>query len=148
MLDIIILIACALCGFACGKYLEKRIKRTGAFYSDLQRYVALLKVNVEGRQVALSDFDEDFCQSCSEPFAQYVLEGKIKCALTSAQKGNVTAFFDNLGCISSQELIRHIDYYKVVFESDAKRVSDDVAKAFIYTKLGILLGVMVGIVLM
>ena len=148
MLDIIILIACALCGFACGKYLEKRVKRKGEFYFDLQRYVTLLKVNVEGKQVELSAFNEEFCQNCSETFCQYIQENKVKCALSPLQKSNVAGFFDNIGCVSSQALIRHIDYHKAVFEADAKNISSEVSKASIYTKLGILLGVMVGIVLM
>ena len=148
MLDIIILISCALCGFACGKYLEKRVRRKGEFYSDLQRYITLLKVNVEGKQVELSDFNEEFCQNCSVAFSQYVQEGKIKCAFSSVQKSNVESFFDNIGCVSSEELIRHIDYYKAVFETDAKKISEEVSKASIYAKLGILLGVMIGIVLM
>ena len=147
MIDIIILIACALCGFACGKYLEKRIKRKGDFYSDLQRYITLLKVNVEGKQVELNEFNDEFCKNSSASFSQYVQEGKIRCAFTSSQKSNVIGFFYNIGCVSSEELIRHIDYYKAVFESDAKKISDEVAKASIYAKLGILLGVMVGIVL-
>ena len=147
MLDIIILIACALCGFACGKYLEKRTRRKGEFYSDLQRYVTLLKVNVEGRQVELSSFNEQFCQSSSDMFSQYINNGKLKCSLSSLQKSNVDSFFRNIGCVSSQELIRHIDFYKGVFDLDAKKISEDVSKALIYTKLGILLGVMVGIVL-
>ena len=148
MLDIIILISCAMCGFICGKYLEKRTRRKGEFYSDLQRYITLLKVNVEGKQVELDVFNEEFCKNCSDSFCLYVQEGKMRCAFSKSQKSNVATFFDNIGCVSSQELIRHIDYYKAVFEADAKKISEEVAKASIYTKLGILLGVMVGIVLM
>ena len=148
MLDIIILIACALCGYVCGKYLEKRIKRKGDFYVDLQRYITLLRVNIEGRQMELSAFNEEFCKNCSDPFSKYIREGKINCVVSSSQKNNILMFFDNIGCVSSQELIRHIDYCKTVFEVDAKTVSEEVSKASIYTKLGILLGVMVGIVLM
>ena len=148
MLNIIILIACAMCGFACGKYLEKRAKRKGEFYTDLQRYISMLKVNVEGKQVELDTFNEDFCQNSSEVFRRFLCERKYKCTLSSLQKSNITGFFDNIGCVSSQELLKHIDYYKVVFESDAKSISDEVVKASIYSKLGILLGVMVGIVLM
>ena len=147
MIDIIIIIACTACGYLCGKFLERRIKRKGEFYRDLNRYVALLKVNVEGRQVELADFDDEFCQECSELFSHYLIERKLKCALSSLQKSNITAFFSNIGCVSSQDLIRHIDYYKVVFESDGKAISDEVSKSSIYSKLGILLGVMVGIVL-
>lgn len=148
MLDIIILIACSLCGFASGKYLEKRIKRKGEFYSDLQRYVTLLKVNIEGKQVELDCFNEEFCISSSDVFSEFLLEGKIKCALTSSQKSNVVAFFDNIGCVTSQELTRHIDFYKAVFDTDAKKIYEESTKASIYAKLGILLGVMIGIVLM
>ena len=148
MIDIIILIGCALCGYICGKYLEKRTKRKGEFYNDLLRYVTLLKVNVEGRQVELSDFNGEFCNNCSESFRQYVQEGKTRSAFSDLQKNNVDTFFNNIGCVSSQELIRHIDYYRVLFEADGKKISDEVSKASIYTKLGILLGVMVGIVLM
>ena len=148
MLDIIILITCALCGYACGKYLEKRIKRKGEFYSDLIRYVTLLKVNVEGKQVELYAFNEEFCQNCSEVFCHYIREGKLQRTFSAVQKSSVVAFFDNIGCVSSEELIRHIDYYKTVFEIDGKKISAEVDKSSIYAKLGILLGVMVGIVLM
>ncbi|MCH5156947.1 MAG: hypothetical protein J1G02_03605 [Clostridiales bacterium] len=148
MLDIIILLACATCGFVCGRYLEKRIKRKGDFYSDLQRYVSLLKVNVEGKQVELAVFNEEFVKNSSDSFCKYINEGKLKCALSSLQRDNIDAFFNNIGCVNSQELIRHIDYYATVFASDAKKVSEEVNKAAIYTKLGVLLGVMVGIVLM
>lgn len=149
MLDIIILIACALCGFACGKFLEKRIKRKGEFYSDLNRYVTLLKVNVEGRQVELSTYDAEFCSNCSTTFREYLQNRKLKCSLSSIQKGDVETFFNNLDCVSSQELSKHIDYYGSAFGAESKQVMDkEVAKSSIYVKLGILLGVMVGIVLM
>ena len=148
MIDIIILIACVLCGFICGKCMENRIKRKGEFYADLQRYITLLRVNVEGKQKELSAFNDEFSKNCSQSFSQYIQSDKLIRALSSSQKSNVMAFYDNIGGVSSQELIRHIDYYKAVFESDAKKISEEVAKASIYTKLGILLGVMVGIVLM
>ena len=79
---------------------------------------------------------------------QDIKDGKVIRVLSTMQKSTIVAFFDNIGCVSSQELIRHIDYYKAVFETDAKKISEEVAKASIYAKLGILLGVMVGIVLM
>ena len=149
MLDIIILIACTLCGFALGKYLERRIKRKGEFYSDLNRYTALLKVNIEGRQVELSTFNSEFASNCSLTFREYLQNRKLKCSLSSVQKNDVKNFFDNLDCASSQELTKHIDYYSTLFAAEGKQVSEkEVAKSSIYVKLGILLGVMVGIVLM
>ena len=149
MSNIIILIACTLCGFACGKYIEKRIKRKGEFYNDLTRYVMLLKINVEGRKLEISRFNEEFSSQCSAIFADYLLDGKIKCSLNAMQKGNVTKFFDNLSCASSEELDKHIEYYSAVLGSDAKQVNEgEVAKASVYVKLGVLFGMMVGIVLM
>ena len=148
MIDIIILIACTLCGFACGKYLEKRIKRKGEFFSDLTRYVMLLKINVEGRKVELPRFNEEFCTQCSEVFAEFLHEGKIRCSLNALQKNNVSKFFENLSCASSEELAKHIDYYSALLAADAKQVAEgEVAKASVYVKLGILFGMMVGIVL-
>ena len=148
MIDIVILIACALCGYALGKYLEKRVKRKGNFYGDLTRYIALLKVNIERRQLELGKFNEEFGTNCSAVFRDYLQSSKFKVSLTTAQKENVAAFFNNLGCVSSQELIKHIEYYDHIFATDNRQIEVEVSKASIYVKLGILLGVMVGIVLM
>ena len=148
MIDIIILIACTVCGFACGKYLEKRIKRKGEFFSDLTRYVMLLKINVEGRKLELPRFNEEFSAQCSQVFADFLCDGKIRCSLSAIQKSNVTKFFENLSCASSEELDKHIEFYSAVLGADAKQVTDgEVAKASVYVKLGILFGMMVGIVL-
>ena len=149
MLDIIILIACTLCGFACGKYIEKRIKRKGEFFTDLSRYVMLLKINVEGRKLEINSFNEEFSSQCSQIFADYMRDGKFKCSLSPMQKSNVNKFFENLSCSSSEELSKHIDYYSALINADAKQVTEgEVAKATVYVKLGILFGMMVGIVLM
>ena len=149
MTNIIIFIACTLCGFACGKYLEKRIKRKGEFYSDLTRYVMLLKINIDGRKLELSRFNEEFAEQCSPVFAEFIRDGKVKFGLNSQQKGNVTRFFDNLSCASSEELDKHIEYCSTLISADAKQVAEgEVAKASVYVKLGVLFGMMVGIVLM
>lgn len=149
MIDIIILIACTLCGFACGKYLEKRVKRKGEFYTDLTRYVMLLKINVEGRKLEIARFNDEFCEQCSQIFADFLREQKIRCGLNAVQKSNVTKFFANLSCASSEELYKHIEYYSALLNADAKQIADgEVSKASIYVKLGALFGMMVGIVLM
>ena len=148
MIDIVILIACATCGYACGKFLEKRVKRKGEFYSDLNRYLSLFKLNIEGRQIELSKFNEEFCANSSSVFREYIQNSKIKCSVTSVQKENINAFFNNLNCVSSRELAKHIEYYSNVFATDNKQIESEVSKSSIYVKLGILLGVMVGIVLM
>ena len=148
MIDIIILIACTLCGFACGKYLEKRVKRKGEFYSDLVRYLTLLKINVEGRKLEIARFNEEYTSQCSQVFADYLRDGRVRFSLNSLQKSNIGKFFDNLSCASSTELNKHIEYCVGVLGTDAKQVESEVAKASVYVKLGLLLGLMVGIVLM
>lgn len=148
MIDIIILIACILCGFACGKCFEKRAKCKGEFYNDLIRYLSLLKINVEGRKLELTRFNEEFSSQCSQVFGDFLREGKFKFSLSALQKGNVAKFFDNLSCASSSELNKHIDYYNGVLTADAKQAESEVAKASVYVKIGLLLGLMAGIVLM
>ena len=149
MIDIIILIACTLCGFACGKYIEKRIKRKGEFYNDLNRYVMLLKINVEGRKLEIAHFDEEFAGQCSNVFAAFLKDGKIRCSLKAVQKESISKFFDNLSCASSEELAKHIEYHSAVLGEQAKQVlNGEVAKASVYVKLGVLFGIMLGIVLM
>ena len=148
MIDIIILIACTLCGFACGKYLEKRVKRKGEFYSDLTRYVMLLKINVDGRKLEIAQFNSEFTSQCSQAFADFLCDTKVRCGLNAMQKSNVAKFFDNLSCGSSEEMAKHIDYHSAILSSDAKQATDEVAKSSVYVKLGVLFGLMVGIVLM
>ena len=79
-------------------------------------------------------------------FACYILHGELKVRLSKTQKENLTGFFDNLDCVSSQSFIEHINYYSKIFECDAKNVlQGEVMKASIYGKLGMLLGAMLGI---
>lgn len=147
MLDIVILIACSLCGFAIGKYLERRARMLTSFYSDLTKYAELLALNVESKQTALPLFNERFAESCGESFGEYLLQNKLRVKLVPSQKKSLEEFFFNLGALGSRELANHIAYYKAIFSAQAKECSDKSAKAAIYPKLGILLGVSVGILL-
>ena len=148
MTNIILLLACSLCGFAIGKYLEKRIKRKGEFYNDLTRYVALMKINIKGRKVELAKFNAEFAVGSSKVFADYVIDGELKCALKQSQKNNVTQFFENMSCATSDALEKHIEYYAEIFATDAKDITKEVASVSIYSKLGLLLGMIVGILLL
>lgn len=148
MTNIILLLACSLCGFAIGKYLEKRIKRKGDFYSDLTRYVALMKINIKGRKVELSRFNEEFCRSSSKLFADFLTDGELKCTLKQSQKNSVIQFFENLSCATSDALEKHIEYYAEIFATDSKDITKEVASVTIYSKLGLLLGMIVGIILL
>lgn len=148
MLDIIIIICCVVGGFAIGKYIENRINEKGKFFQDAARYTATLKENVSGRQLELAKFNAEFCKNSSKSFGEYLASGKIKHRLSKSQKDSLTAFFDNLNCASSQELIQHLDYYGRLIGDEAKNIQDkEVAKSSIYSKLGMLLGAMLGILL-
>ena len=148
MLDIIIIVCCILGGFALGKYIENRISAKGKFFQDVTRYAAMLKENVNGRQWELSKFNHEFCKTCSKPFAEYITVGQVKLRLSKLQKDNLSAFFDNLDCASLQALVQHLDYHGKLLAEMSKNVMDnEVAKASIYSKLGMLLGAMLGILL-
>ncbi len=147
MTDIVIVIACSLCGFALGKYLEKRIRDKSSFYADLNRYISQFKVNIDGRQVELQTFNAVFCQSCGTTFGEYLMGNKLKCRLSNTERKTVKDFFDNISAVSSDELKRHLEYYSDIFAAESKRISEEAVKSSIYAKLGILLGVMAGIIL-
>ena len=148
MTNIILLLACSLCGFAIGKYIEKRTKRKGEFYSDLSRYVALMKINIKGRKVELPRFNAEFCVGCSRVFADFITDNELKCTLKQSQKNNIIQFFENLSCATSEALEKHIEYYAEIFSADSKEITKEVASASIYSKLGLLLGMIVGILLL
>lgn len=148
MIDIIIIVCCVLGGFALGKCFERGITDKGKFYQDATRYAASLKENVIGRQLEIAKFNEDFCETCSKSFAEYIADGKLRVRLTKLQKDNLSAFFNNLDCSSSQALIQHLDYHGKLLADETKNILDkEVAKASIYSKLGMLLGAMLGILL-
>lgn len=147
MIDIIIILACSMCGFALGKCALIRVKCKSEFYDDLERYLTLLKINIEGRQVELSVFDRDFATNCSNIFAEYLATRKLKCSVSSIQRNNLNNFFSNLDCSCSQQLTKHLECYNMIFTSDISVARDEAKKGSIYPKLGILLGVMVGIIL-
>lgn len=148
MTDIIIVICCILGGFAVGKFIENQFRSKGRFYQDLTRYLSLLKDNIRGRQLELDKFNAAFASTCSRPFCDYLTSGKFHLKLNKSQRDHVEAFFNNLNCTSSQALIEHIEYYGKILSDEAKFVWDnEVVKSSIYTKLGMLLGAMLGILL-
>ena len=148
MTDIILLICCILAGYALGKFFERKASEKGRFYRDLTSYITLLKDNVNGRQLELKNFNDEFTQNCGGAFANYLLNNRIKVRMTKSQKNNLTQFYDNLDCVSSKALVEHLDYYGRILSDDAQDVmKNEVAKASVYAKLGMLLGAMLGILL-
>lgn len=148
MIDIIIVIGCILGGFVIGKFFERRISEKGAFYKDLTRYLSLLKDNVNGKQLELSGFNEEFSKNCGRSFADFIATKQLKLKIAKPQKDNISSFFDHLDCVSSQALVEHINYYGKILADDAEDVfRNEVAKSSIYGKLGMLLGAMLGILL-
>ena len=147
MTDIVAIIACALCGFALGKYFERRVRSKFMFCSDLCKYLALFKVNLDVRQLEIDKFNKDFCANCSEVFCEYIEKGKTRCSLNTREQNYVKTFFEGLNAVSTHELKKHVDYYEAIFADMNKEANDQARRASVYVKLGILLGVMVGIVL-
>lgn len=147
MIDIVVLIGCSMCGFAVGMYIVRRNRAQSAFYSDLTKYVELFGLNIESKQIPLNVFNENFATTCGSTFADYLMHNKLQIRLSSVQKKDVESFFNDLGALGSMELSNHVLYYNTIFSSQAKETSDKSSKAAVYPRLGVLLGVMVGILL-
>lgn len=148
MIDIIVVTICSVGGFLLGKYMEKRAVSKGDFYKDLVKYVDLFKLNVNGRQVEIDKFNTDFSASCSPAFYKRLVSGELSVNLKPMQKRDIDNFFAGLNCSSSQELLKHLDYYGVIFSDEYSSIFNaDVKRATLWSKLGILLGVMAGILL-
>lgn len=148
MKDIILIIACALCGFFLGKFLERQSVRKNDFYRDLTKYLYMLKLNVNSRQIELEKFNVEFCNAASLTFAEFLQKARYPRFLKSNEKNDVKTFIDGLSCTSSAELLKHIEYYVSIFESKSKQLLENESKrSCLFVKLGILLGVMIGILL-
>ncbi len=147
MIDIVVLVACTLCGYVIGKYFEKQIRIKSAFFFDVNKYLSLFEVNIDGRQLEIDEFNKEFAENCSAAFLEYLGSGKTKCRLSTIEKKELKLLFDSFEAVSSQELKKQISFQRYFFTEQNNRYSEQASKASIYPKLGILLGVMVGIVL-
>lgn len=146
MIHIIIIIACAICGFLLGKAVQRSILQKCSFYKDLARYADLFKINVAGKQIELAQFNANFSDGCTQPFARYLLDGKFPVGISASEKRDVNSFFEGIAKYGSAELVKHIDYYCGVFDKYFKSATEtEFRRAAIYPKLGILGGVMLGI---
>lgn len=144
MIRIIAFICCVLGGFTFGLYLKKRTVQKNNLYSDLVRYCVALQLNVTGKQLELGTFNADFSQSCSAPFCE-AMQQKNYSYCSALQKKSLTDFFDNLDCVGGSALLEHLKFFQKQFETDLAESSYAAKKSSLYVKLGLLLGVMVGI---
>lgn len=144
MTRIILLICCILCGFLIGRYLQKQVQAKNQMYLDLLKYIAALKLNVNGRQVELERFNADFCVNCSGAFCSVLQQIKYP-HLKADKRKTVQDFFANLNCASGNQLLQHLEFYEAQLRPDAEQCAQAAAKSSVYVKIGILLGAMVGI---
>lgn len=147
MIDIVIIITTSICGFFVGKFLSKRSAQKKIFYADMLRYIDQFAFNVKNTQKELGAFDEEFSRDCSEAFCTYIKEGKCASGISKSSKTVLADFRKDLNCISSEELLKRLEYYKGIFSAEFNAVCDEYKKSSIYSKLGILLGVMAGILI-
>ncbi len=147
MTDIVVLIACAACGFCLGMYAEKRIRRKNAFYADLVKYIELFALNIDGRQLEVDKFNADFAKNCSANFAQYLAGDTKKLGLSAKERQGLEEFFADIGRADTQQLKKFLEHYRAIFEQQRKIVEQRSQKASVYAKLGFLLGLMLGILL-
>lgn len=148
MINIITLFCTILAGFLVGKHFEKREAQKGLFFCDFKKYVTLLKTNVSGRRLELSTFNDEFSKSSSTVFAVYLTDKQLPSCLNKNQKQLVQSFFNSLSAVTSSQLLANLDYYEQLISTEFSNVSTKVNNRQICVKLGVLVGVMVGILLM
>ncbi|MCM1395424.1 MAG: hypothetical protein NC132_04845 [Corallococcus sp.] len=113
-------------------------------YLDLLKYIAALKLNVNGRQVELEKFNADFCVNCSGAFSAALCQNKFP-RMKSDKRKTVQDFFANLNCASGNQLLQHLEFYESQLRPDAEQCAQSAAKSAVYVKIGMLLGAMIGI---
>ena len=113
-------------------------------YVDLMKYIAALKINVDGRKLELQKFNADFTKTCSSVFASALQGGKLPYVKKDKRK-NIEDFFSSLNCVSGSELVTNLTFYETQLKPDADDAMTAAKKSSVYVKLGLLIGAMVGI---
>ncbi len=148
MRDIVLLICTILCGFFFGKYIQRVQVTRGQFFFDLQKYINLFQLNVAGRQLEVQTFNENFSQSCSKVFADFLQRGIIPNCLSKNQRKILGNFIVDCTALNSAELVKNLQYYQTLIKEECDLAVKNARSSFTFVKLGILLGVMIGILFM
>ena len=153
MTDIIIIICTSLLGFLFGKAYEDRLLEKESLYVNLVDFTSKFKANVSCNRVLLDDYLKQFFENadgCFVCYSKHFLYGsKLNNKIVSKKEASyLERFFCGLKAKSTVELLDHLNYYKTYFSSTLKAVqSDNATKGKIGQKLGLLIGVIVGLVL-
>ena len=148
MTSIIILFCSILCGFLIGKHFQKRQMFRNQFFADLTKYILLLKANVATSRIEVPTFNKEFSKSSSAVFANFLSNNNDLSYLSKQQKTLVVSFVESLKTTTSAQLINNLDYYYQLVNAEYSLITNSARNSFACVKLGILMGVMVGILLM
>ena len=148
MTSIIILFCSILCGFLIGKHFQKRQMFRNQFFADLTKYILLLKANVATSRIEVPTFNKEFSKSSSAVFANFLSNNNDLSYLSKQQKALVVSFVESLKTTTSAQLINNLDYYYQLVNAEYSLITNSARNSFVCVKLGILVGVMVGILLM
>lgn len=148
MIDIVVLLCSIIGGTLVGIYAAKRKKQYCLFVCDLNRYLNEFAFNINGAKLLKSEFDKKFANGCSVEFSKYLLSEKHECPYKALSE-NLNAFMSGLSASSSEQLKYHLQEYSAKFKAVENSVVPQCSKlSATYVKLGFLLGVMAGIVVM
>ena len=149
MLSVIVLVCCAAAGVACGVFATNRQKQRKQFLFDAHRYVVELKINVNGRRCLIADFNKEFAATACDAFKEYLTGDKHLTVDNSSDSKTVSKFFEELqGCCSSDLILSCLERYEGIFGALCKKCDDKFKDEHLYVKLGFLLGITIGIILM
>lgn len=152
MTDIVIIFCSIGIGFACSCYANRQLHTEERLYKDLIVYCHGMINNLSLDRKTIIDyyafrqdsFDTEFRRLFESYYTANVAKVKIKYKL----KKEIAFFFENLSCLNSGSLKKHLELHLALFESEYKRCySENAQKNSAYLKLGILLGLGVGLLL-
>ena len=118
------------------------------FFADLTKYILLLKANVATSRIEVPTFNKEFSKSSSAVFANFLSNNNDLSYLSKQQKALVVSFVESLKTTTSAQLINNLDYYYQLVNAEYSLITNSARNSFACVKLGILVGVMVGILLM
>jgi hypothetical protein len=118
------------------------------FFADLTKYILLLKANVATSRIEVPTFNKEFSKSSSAVFANFLSNNNDLSYLSKQQKALVVSFVESLKTTTSAQLMNNLDYYYQLVNAEYSLITNSARNSFACVKLGILMGVMVGILLM
>ncbi|MCM1043841.1 MAG: stage III sporulation protein AB [Corallococcus sp.] len=144
MTDIVILILTGITGFLVGKHLENKLTKRERVFGELCAFCDSMANNIKSEKIALNDFIDMYQKKSSDEFSK-VIKGASP-ILAKHENEKVAEFLDGIKTSNTDFCLRHIERYSEIFKSFLeKQLAEANSKRNVYIKVGVLMGIAVGL---